>query len=186
MISLYTLYSHLTSLAQHDHLPSLAQHDHLPSLAYHGHLPVATIIGLSSVPGILMTGWLSDQSSYQPLHLTTTIISISTIIPFILAWVENTWTIPIVTILFGFISGSWATTTTHVLISLLGLDHLGQSFGFLAAARSVAYLVFPSLTNHVLSLHISFMLSLISCCVYSAANWALQRKKSKAVVYLNI
>merc|ERR1719192_975378 len=57
MISLYTLYSHLTSLgehghllslAQHGHLPSLTEHGHLASLAQHGHLPVSTIIGLGS------------------------------------------------------------------------------------------------------------------------------------------
>merc|ERR1712217_635923 len=71
MISLYTLYRHLTSLAEHGHLPSLKEHGHLPSLtehghlpsltehgylpslAQHGHLPSLTIIGLGSVPGIL-------------------------------------------------------------------------------------------------------------------------------------
>jgi len=168
LVSLYTLHSHLALLAEY------------------GHLPVTTIIGLGSVPGILGTGWVTDQSWCQPLHLTTTIISISTIIPFILTWVENTWMITMVTIIFGFISGSWATATSPVLISLLGLDHLNQSLGLLTTTRCVAYLVFPSLTTPLIALQISGISSLISASVYSAAIWTIQRKKSKACVYQNI
>lgn len=165
LVSLYTLYSHL---------------------AVFGHLPVTTIIGLGSVPGILGTGWVTDQSWCQPLYLTTTMISISTIIPFILTWVENTWMITMVTIIFGFISGSWATATSPVLISLLGLDHLTQSLGLLTTTRCVAYLVFPSLTTPLLALQISGILSLLAGSVYSAAIWTIQRKRSKAGVYQNI
>merc|ERR1712060_121383 len=113
-------------------------------------------------------------------------LPISTIIPFILAWVENTRMISIVAIMIEFISGSWTTTATPLLISLLGQVHLSQSLGFLTAVRCVAYLVFPSLTNPALSLHISGIVSLISGCVYSTAIWAIQRKRSKAVVYQNI
>jgi len=139
------------------------------------------LVWLGSVPGCLMAGWLSDQPWCHPLYLTRVLISTSCAIPFLLASVDQAWVITVLTLLFGFLTGSCIAATTPLLVSLLGLNNFSHSFGILTATRGAASLLSIALSSPSQVFYISGILLLLSGCVYSAAIWVLERKRKKSV-----
>ena len=160
------------------------------------HLSIVLIsaIGVGSVSGRLLSGWMSDQPWCHPLFLTRAVVSISCAIPFILAWVDHFWMFIGLSIIFGFLTGKWIAATSPLLISLLGIQHLSHAFGLLTAVRGVASLVSPPLAgmlvdltiNPLHALYLSGLLLAVSGLIYSLAVWVLEKRKRMNVLYQEI
>eukprot|EP00092_Neocalanus_flemingeri_P002445 GFUD01002615.1.p1 GENE.GFUD01002615.1~~GFUD01002615.1.p1 ORF type:complete len:457 (+),score=94.38 GFUD01002615.1:314-1684(+) len=148
-------------------------------------------IGVGSVSGRLLSGWMSDQPWCHPLFLTRAVISISCALPFLLSWVDHFWMFSGLSIMFGFLTGQWIAATSPLLVSLLGIDQLSQAFGLLTAVRGLASLVSPPLagllvdltTNPLLALYLSGMLLMLSGLVYTLAVWMFRRKTRMKAMY---
>jgi len=151
-------------------------------------------VGVGSVTGRLLSGWMSDQPWCHPLYLTRTVVCLSCALPFLLSWVDHFWMFICLAIMFGFLTGQWIAATSPLLVSMLGIQQLSQAFGLLTAVRGVASLVSPPLAgvlvdlaiNPLLALYLSGMLLLLSGLVYSLAICVLKRMKRMNVMYREI
>jgi len=141
-------------------------------------------IGVGSVSGRLLAGWLSDQPWCHPLYLTRLAVTMASPLPFLFSWVDHFWMFVGIALLFGFLTGQWIAATSPLLVSLLGIDQLSQAFGLLTFVRGVASLVSPPLAgmlvdltiNPLIALYFSGGLLLVSGGVYSLAIFVLNRR----------
>jgi len=151
-------------------------------------------VGVGSVSGRLLSGWMSDQPWCHPLFLTRAVVSLSCALPFLLSWVDHFWMFIGLSIMFGFLTGQWIAATSPLLVSLLGINQLSQAFGLLTAVRGMASLVSPPLAgvlvdltiNPLDALYLSGLLLAVSGLTYSLAVWVLERRKRKNVLYQEI
>merc|ERR1712002_252601 len=136
-------------------------------------------VGVGSVSGRLLAGWMSDQCWCHPLYLTKVVVCLAFPIPFLLAWVDQFWMFICLAILFGFLTGQWIAATSPLLVSMLGIQQLSQAFGLLTFVRGVASLVSPPLAgvlvdftiNPLFTLYLTGFLLLVAGLVYSLAIW---------------
>jgi len=148
-------------------------------------------IGVGSVSGRLLAGWMSDQPWCHPLYLTRAVVAIACSLPFLLSWVDHFWMFTGLCVLFGFLTGQWIAATSPLLVSLLGIDQLSQAFGLLTFVRGVASLVSPPLAgmlvdltiNPLIALYLSGILLLFSGVVYSFAVFIFQRRQKRNFNY---
>jgi len=151
-------------------------------------------VGVGSVSGRLLAGWLSDQTWCHPLYLTRAVVCLACGVPFLLASVDTFLMFICLSIIFGFLTGQWIAATSPLLVSMLGIKQLSQAFGLLTAVRGVASLVSPPLagmvvdltTNPLLALYISGWLLVVSGLAYCLAIWVLKRKNRRNVEYTQI
>jgi len=151
-------------------------------------------IGVGSVTGRLLAGWMSDQPWCHPLFLTRAVVSVACAIPFLLSWVDHFWMFCGLAILFGFLTGQWIAATAPLLVNLLGIDQVGQAFGLLTAVRGAAALISPPMagmlvdltTNPLLALYLSGILLVLSGLVYSFSIWIFKRKTKVKSLYSEI
>lgn len=138
-------------------------------------------IGVGSVAGRLLSGWLSDQPWCHPLYLTRLVVTTASALPFLFSWVDHFWMFASLALLFGFLTGQWIAATSPLLVTLLGIDQLSQAFGLLTFVRGVASLISPPLAgmlvdftiNPHIALYFSGGLLLASGGVYSLAIFVL-------------
>jgi len=182
VMALYIPYSYLQPVAQ-----AAGVSPHLSTF-------LISAIGVGSVSGRLLSGWMSDQPWCHPLYLTRVVVTISCSLPFLLSWVDHFWMFIGLSILFGFLTGQWIAATSPLLVSLLGIDQLSQAFGLLTFVRGVASLVSPPLAgmlvdltiNPLVALYLSGMLLLLSGAVYSLAIFVFNRKQQREIIYQSL
>lgn len=151
-------------------------------------------IGLGSVVGRLLAGWLCDQPWVHPLSLTRAALALATPIPFLLAWVDHFWMFAGLALLFGFLTGQWISATSPLLVKLLGISQLSQAFGLLTAVRGAASLASPPLAGLIvdltgmgnLSLQLSGAFLILATAIYSVAVFVLNKKQRVHVMYEKI
>jgi len=151
-------------------------------------------IGLGSVAGRLLAGWLCDQPWLHPLHLTRAALALSIPLPFLLAWVDHTWMFCLLAALFGFLTGQWIAATSPLLVRLLGLNQLSKAFGVLTAIRGAASMASPPLAGVLVDLtgRPTIALQLSGAClavaagVFSFAVFIYNRRLRKHVMYEKI
>jgi len=151
-------------------------------------------VGVGSVSGRLLSGWMSDQPWCHPLFLTRAVVSLACALPFLLSWVDHFWMFIGLSIMFGFLTGQWIAATSPLLVSLLGINQLSQAFGLLTAVRGVASLVSPPLAgmlvdltiNPLHALYLSGLLLAVSGLIFSLAVWVLGKRKRMNVLYQEI
>eukprot|EP00092_Neocalanus_flemingeri_P003482 GFUD01003731.1.p1 GENE.GFUD01003731.1~~GFUD01003731.1.p1 ORF type:complete len:459 (+),score=139.31 GFUD01003731.1:53-1429(+) len=182
VMALYIPYSYLQPVAQAAGVPP-----HLSTF-------LISAIGVGSVSGRLLSGWMSDQPWCHPLYLTRAVVTISCTLPFLLSWVDHFWMFAGLCFLFGFLTGQWIAATSPLLVSLLGIDQLSKGFGLLTFVRGVASLVSPPLAgmlvdltiNSLMALYLSGMLLLLSGAVYSLAVFVFSRRERREITYQNL
>ena len=182
VMALYIPYSYLQPVAQ------------AAGISPHLSTFLISAIGVGSVSGRLLSGWMSDQPWCHPLYLTRAVVTISCALPFLLSWVDHFWMFIGLSVLFGFLTGQWIAATSPLLVSLLGIDQLSQAFGLLTFVRGVASLVSPPLAgmlvdltiNPLLALYLSGMLLLLSGAVYSLAVFVFSRRERREIIYQSL
>jgi len=151
-------------------------------------------IGLGSVAGRLLSGWLCDQPWLHPLQLTRAALALSIPLPFLLAWVDHLWMFACVALIFGFLTGQWIAATSPLLVRLLGLPQLSKAFGVLTAIRGAASMASPPLAGVLvdisgqptIALHLSGACLALSAGIFSVAVTLYKRRISKHVMYEKI
>jgi len=151
-------------------------------------------IGLGSVGGRLLSGWLCDQPWLHPLQLTRAAIALSIPLPFLLAWVDHFWMFACIALLFGFLTGQWIAATSPLLVRLLGLPQLSKAFGVLTAIRGAASMASPPLAgvlvdtsgHPIIALQLSGACLALSAGIFSVAVFLYKRKMTKHVMYEKI
>jgi len=151
-------------------------------------------IGLGSVAGRLLSGWLCDQPWVHPLHLTRAALALSIPIPFLFAWVDHFWMFCLLALIFGFLTGHWIAATSPLLVRLLGLPQLSKAFGVLTAIRGAASMASPPLAGVLMDLtgRSTIALQLSGAClalgagIFSLAVFIYNRRLRKHVMYEKI
>jgi MFS family permease len=151
-------------------------------------------IGLGSVIGRLLAGWICDHPWLHPVSLTRACLAIAAPLPFILAWVDHFWMFAGLSLLFGLMTGQWIATTSPLLVKLLGLPQLSQAFGLLTAVRGAASLASPPLAGLVVDLtgRASYALYISGGCiglsagVFSFAVYMFNKRRRMIVMYEKI
>jgi len=179
VMALYIPYSYLQPVAEN--------HGVSPDLS----TLLISAIGVGSVCGRLLAGWMSDQPWCHPLYLTRAVVTIACAVPFLLSWVDHFWMFAGLSVLFGFLTGQWIAATSPLFVSLLGVDQLSQAFGLCTFVRGLASLVSPPLagmlvdltTNPHMALYLSGGLFLLSGAVYSLAVFVHSRRERREIIY---
>lgn len=179
VMALYIPYSYLGGVAEAKGVP--------PSLT----ALLISAVGVGSVAGRLLSGWLCDQPWCHPLALTRAAISLTIGIPFLMAWVDHLWMLLALCLMFGLLTGHWISATSPLLVKLLGISQLSQAFGLLTAVRGLAALASPPLAGLLvdmtgaptIALHLSGGLLIGSAAVYTMAIFVFNRRKRMHVMY---
>jgi len=104
-------------------------------------------IGISNTLGRILCGWVSDLPWFNPIVLTSLGPAIAGVLPALMLYCANYVQIIAVSILFGLCISVVPTTTSAVLVQLLGRDKLNTAFGFLTFERGLAALTGPPLAG---------------------------------------
>jgi MFS family permease len=124
----------------------------LPGLAVDANISPAlaslliAALGEGSGAGRLAAGSLCDKPWCHPLALTRLTLALAAPFPLLLALSPPSF--PLLAGLccaLGLLTGGWISATSPLLVSLLGVPHLGTAFGRLTAVRGLAALASPPL-----------------------------------------
>lgn len=160
----------------------------LPALSPDSSLLVASL-GLGSVVGRLAAGALCDHPHISPLALTATATALAAPLPLLLTLLPAS-SLPLLAAtcaLLGLLTGAWIASTSPLLVSLLGLPHLGTAFGRLTAVRGAAALLSPPLAAllaqrlglRLLPLHLSSGLLAGAAATFALAALVAGRRRPK-------
>ena len=178
VLALFIPYQYIHPVAASNDIPK-----HLTSL-------LISCIGLGSVAGRVTSSLISVQSWCKPLHLIRAGISLVSILPFAITFVDKFWMLAGLCALFGFLTGIWIAATSPFLAKLLGVTNINQALGLLTFAQGAASLVSPPLaglavehTNDPLvAFYLCGALLMVSATIYTAAIM-LYNKKNRIIVY---
>jgi len=122
---------------------------HLPPLALSRNISAADSAFLISAGGISNTfgrflgGYLCDQPAFHPLYLTFISILLNAVPALIIPRMTSYGAFFTLFSLFGLSSGCMVGSTSPLLLRLLGLKALSESFGLVTAFRGIAALIGP-------------------------------------------
>jgi len=161
----------------------------LPSLSSSSSLLIASL-GLGSVLGRLSAGALCDHPRISPLALTAAATALAAPLPLLYTLLPPS-SLPLLAAtcsLLGLLTGAWIASTSPLLVSLLGLPHLGTAFGRLTAVRGAAALLSPPLAamlaarlgRPLLPLHLSSGLLAAAAATFALAALVERRRRPKA------
>jgi MFS family permease len=147
-------------------------------------------LGVGSVTGRLAAGWLCDRPWCHPLDLTRLVLALAAPFPLLLALSPPSF--PLLAGLccaLGLLTGAWISATSPLLVSLLGVAHLGTAFGRLTAVRGLAALASPplaavlaaALALPTLPLHISAGLFAAAAITHSIAIRVFRGKEKRTL-----
>lgn len=119
--------------------------------ATYGSLLIS-IIGVSSMFGGVLAGWMSDQTWSHPLYLTTIVVCGTAPLLFVFFLLSNYYLFYVFSVTFGLFSGVWTSATPPLLVHILGLELMPKGFGMLTFGRGFAALCGPPLAGIVVDM----------------------------------
>ncbi|XP_064615167.1 uncharacterized protein LOC135479278 [Liolophura sinensis] len=146
-----------------------------------------SVIGIANTFGRIVFGWLSDRQSVNRLHLYncalticglwTALSPLCTTYPWLIAYAAS----------FGLFIGVYVSLTSVVLVDLLGLEKLTNSFGLLLLFQGVATLIGPPIAGWIYdgtgSYDISFIAEGTMIALSGVMLWwipCLQRRRNRS------
>jgi len=144
------------------------------------------LLGVGSVCGLLISGFLSDLGCYyHPVEITAvTILCSATLAAVITIKTQFGMFSLFGCFLLGFFTSYWTAATNHILVSLIGLNQFTSALGLLFAVRSIGTLVVPLTVNIVRLvvgddesnvLFLASILFAVSCLLYAATACFIHR-----------
>ncbi|XP_023341259.1 monocarboxylate transporter 12 [Eurytemora carolleeae] len=131
------------------HLPPLAEFRNISST------DAAFLIsagGISNTFGRFLGGWLCDQPAIHPFLVTILSVGLTIIPSFIIPRIVAYRSFISMFSVFGLATGCTMGSTSPLLLRLLGLKALSQTFGLITASRGIAALVGPPLAGLLVDL----------------------------------
>lgn len=115
-----------------------------------------SIIGITNTVGRLISGYISDFSFVDSLFVTNVCILVSGVAVFCVPFCYDYVSFCIAATFFGLFSSAFIALTSIVLVDLLGIAQLTNSFGLLCLLRGVAAIAGPPLAGSVFDMTQSY------------------------------
>eukprot|EP00090_Calanus_glacialis_P022504 TRINITY_DN34735_c0_g1_i1.p1 TRINITY_DN34735_c0_g1~~TRINITY_DN34735_c0_g1_i1.p1 ORF type:complete len:351 (+),score=92.74 TRINITY_DN34735_c0_g1_i1:27-1055(+) len=109
-------------------------------------------IGVTNTAGRLVSGWLSDKPSINPMLLILVSIMAATPTHYIFSMISSYSIFLTLACIFGFLTGVWVSAIPSALVNLVGVPLLAPAFGLLTAFRGVMVLSGPPLAGLVVDM----------------------------------
>lgn len=179
LMAVYTTYTYLPSMAESSGFSS-----------YEASLLIS-VIGVTNTVGRIVSGWVTDLPQVSALVTTILALVLSSTLPCLLPLTTSYPVLVTLTAIYGFVISPLPAVTSKLLIDILGVTNLNNSFGVLTFVRGCSVLLGPPLCGYVLdklnSQAAPFTLSSIffaSSAVIHLIVWGVLRKtKSPRVEY---
>eukprot|EP00092_Neocalanus_flemingeri_P021648 GFUD01023481.1.p1 GENE.GFUD01023481.1~~GFUD01023481.1.p1 ORF type:complete len:462 (+),score=95.14 GFUD01023481.1:81-1388(+) len=138
VMAVYTTYAYLPSMAE--------------SFGYTSDKAsfLVSMVGITNTVGRVASGWITDIPCISPLVVTITATLLGGIFPVLMPIGGSYSALLVICGLFGFTISALPTTTTGLIVDLLGIRHLNSAFGTLTFVRGTAALLGPPTAGFIL------------------------------------
>ncbi|XP_064638129.1 monocarboxylate transporter 12-B-like [Lineus longissimus] len=170
MFAISNLFTSIGFNAPYIYLPDQA---HLLGIPEQKGAFLISVIGIANTVGRILFGFLSDRIGHWRLHLYNTALLLCGICtalsplclsyPWLAAYAAS----------YGLFVGTYVTLTAILLVDLLGLEHLVNSFGLLLLFQGAATLIGPPMLGWVFDGTGSYEISFIIAGVMIAVSGAM-------------
>jgi len=148
---------------------------------------IISVVGVTNTLGRILSGWLADLPCFSALAVTIVASVLASVFPVLMPVLSSSYLLLVtVSASFGLLLAAIPSVTSSLLVSLLGREHLNNSFGLLTFVRGVAAFMGPPLggaaLSHLNTMQAPFTLaSLFLGCsgAVHAAVWLLGRRNSR-------
>jgi len=155
-----------------------------------------SVIGVTNTLGRILSGWLTDLPGASALVVTIVASALACIFPALMPITSSSYSgLLAVAAIFGLLLAAIPSVTSSLLVDLLGIKHLNNSFGVLTFVRGVAAFIGPPIAGFVIettqSLAAPFTVSsflLLSSAIIHGLVWLLVRrgKENRRLGYTEI
>ena len=101
------------------------------------------LIGIISIPGRLMVGWVSDKMSRKKSAVTCALIQCGAMVW--LAWAQDLWMLYLFSVVYGFTYGGFDSPVTAMIGDIFGLRSIGMIMGVLGIGWGIGAAIGPAL-----------------------------------------
>lgn len=108
-----------------------------------------SVIGISNTVGRVVFGWLSDRECINRLFLYNTALALCGIATSLSIFCLSYEMLVVYAAIFGLFIGVYVSLTSVVLVDLLGIERLTNSFGLLLLFQGVATIVGPPVAGWI-------------------------------------
>jgi MFS family permease len=108
---------------------------------------IVSLIGLSNIPGRLITGRASDVVGRKPFAIACPLLQCAAL--FCLMWARELWMLYTFGIVFGFLWGGGGTMVTALIGDTFGMRSLGTIMGWMSAAWALGAAVGPAVGGYI-------------------------------------
>ncbi|PAA72586.1 hypothetical protein BOX15_Mlig016358g1 [Macrostomum lignano] len=126
---------------------------------------LVSVIGISNMVGRVTFGFLSDRKWVNKLMLYNSALTIAGTVLVFSFLSDAYWFMATYCALFGVFIGTYVTLTSPVLVDLLGLEKLSDSFGLTLLFQGIGVLVGPPIAGFLFDSTLSFDIPFIVCGV---------------------
>ncbi|KFM70016.1 Monocarboxylate transporter 14, partial [Stegodyphus mimosarum] len=111
-----------------------------------------SIIGITNLLGRLLFGWLVDKAGLKALDVNNMCLAVSGISTLVLPFCNSYATIVAACTFFSLFVSAYISLTSIILVDMVGLDRLTNSFGLLSLFRGAASIIGPPVAGSVYDL----------------------------------
>ena len=122
---------------------------------------VLSVIGVSNTVGRILTGWLADRPWVDSLTLCSCSLVLSSGCVFIFPFLSSYPLFLSMAAVFGLFVAAYISTTSIILVDLVGIEQLTSSFGLVTMFRGAAAILGPPLAGAIFEATQSFKYSFI-------------------------
>lgn len=102
-----------------------------------------SIIGITNTIGRFLVGWVTDRFKLQPMNVNISTLMVAGIVTFAVPFTNSYELAVAYAAIAGFFIAPFISLTSVILVELLGLEKLTNSFGLLLLFRGLASVVGP-------------------------------------------
>jgi len=102
-----------------------------------------SIIGITNTIGRFLVGWITDRFKLQPMNVNISTLMVAGIVTFAVPFTHSYELAVAYAAIAGFFIAPFISLTSIILVELLGLEKLTNSFGLLLLFRGLASVVGP-------------------------------------------
>jgi len=143
-----------------------------------------SIIGVTNTLGRILSGWLTDLPGASALVVTIVTSALACIFPALMPITSSSYSALLaVSAIFGLLLAAIPSVTSSLLVDLLGIKNLNNSFGALTFVRGVSAFIGPPISGFVIdttkSLAAPFTISsflLLSSAIIHSMVWLIVRR----------
>ncbi|MFC1867325.1 MFS transporter [Thermodesulfobacteriota bacterium] len=108
---------------------------------------IMSLIGLTNIPGRIITGQISDAFGRKTLAIASSLIMVVALLW--LMWAQELWALYAFAMVFGFLWGGGGTMIAALIGDIFGTKNLGPIMGWMSAAWALGAAIGPAIGGYI-------------------------------------